>query len=263
MSTKGPDLTRCSTSTQFVPHRPPRHLPPAPQCHRPYTSTRALRSREWLASYTPTAHWTFVLAMYLLADFSDRPLAFATLPGGLYVLVERFIFRSNVTIAGARYVRSKWQECRKILTSSSIWVFLLLAIEAMKTYKSNPNFNVAGYSIPTWTTPLIGNLFIAFLIPNTSFTGHLCGLLFGYLWGLGYIKFLVPNEKILRWVENKLNLLGRLPHYVSVDQKTYGRYGVLPTTNASPRTATSLGQVPNGAPSPGAGYVGSTQRLGS
>ena len=48
--------------------------------------------------------------------------------------------------------------------------------------------------------------------------------------GLGYLKFLAPPEKILRWIEVKMNLLGRLPHYVSVDQKTYGRFGVLPTT---------------------------------
>ncbi|KAL4959445.1 GPI-anchor transamidase subunit GAA1 [Aspergillus stella-maris] len=50
--------------------------------------------------------------------------------------------------------------------------------------------------------------------------------------GLGYLKVLVPPEKILRWIEGKLNLLGRLPHYVSVDQKTYGRFGVLPTSAA-------------------------------
>ena len=49
--------------------------------------------------------------------------------------------------------------------------------------------------------------------------------------GLGYIRFLAPPEKVLRWIEGKLNLLGRLPHYVSVDQKTYGRYGVLPSTS--------------------------------
>lgn len=67
--------------------------------------------------------------------------------------------------------------------------------------------------------------------------------------GLGYLKILAPPEKILRWVEGKLNLLGRLPHYVSMDQKTYGRYGVLPTTNAM-----------DGA---GEGsYMGSTERLG-
>ena len=53
------------------------------------------------------------------------------------------------------------------------------------------------------------------------------------LGGLGYIRFLAPPEKVLRWIEGKLNLLGRLPHYVSVDQKTYGRYGVLPTSNAT------------------------------
>jgi hypothetical protein len=71
--------------------------------------------------------------------------------------------------------------------------------------------------------------------------------------GLGYLKVFVPPEKVLRWIEGKLNLLGRLPHYVSVDQKTYGRYGVLPTTN--PAGA-------NGNQTP-MSYLGSTQRLGA
>lgn len=62
----------------------------------------------------------------------------------------------------------------------------------------------------------------------------------------------MPPEKVLRWIEGKLNLLGRLPHYVSVDQKTYGRYGVLPTTNPSGNG--------NGTPM---SYLGTNQRLGS
>jgi len=61
----------------------------------------------------------------------------------------------------------------------------------------------------------------------------LSGCITGYLWGLGYLRFLAPPEKVLRWIEAKLNLLGRVPHYVSVDQKTYGRYGVLPTSSTS------------------------------
>lgn len=52
----------------------------------------------------------------------------------------------------------------------------------------------------------------------------------GWLWGVGYIKFLIPPEKALRWVERKGKLLERIPYYVSVDQKTFGRYGVLPTS---------------------------------
>jgi hypothetical protein len=66
--------------------------------------------------------------------------------------------------------------------------------------------------------------------------------------GMGYLRYLAPPEKALRWIEGKLNLLGRLPHYVSVDQKTYGRFGVLPTAGASRE--------------PPVGLVGSTQRLG-
>jgi glycosylphosphatidylinositol transamidase len=71
--------------------------------------------------------------------------------------------------------------------------------------------------------------------------------------GLGYLKILVPPEKVLRWIEGKLNLLGRLPHYISVDQKTYGRYGVLPSSNATGTTE---------RPTP-MSYLGGTQRLGS
>jgi hypothetical protein len=135
-----------------------------------------------------------------------------------------------------------------MLTADSVWVFLLLASESIKTQKTNPNFryipppvltnkppyspfhSIGPYKIPTWTTPLILILLTSILIPHVSLIGHLCGAAIGYLWGLGYIKFLVPHEKILRWLETKLNLLGRLPHYVSVDQKTYGRYGVLPSS---------------------------------
>jgi len=165
---------------------------------------------------------------------------FATLPGGIYTLIERFIYHSNTSVQGA-----------------SIWVFMLLANEAIKTYRANPYFELSTLKIPTWTTPLILNVFIAFIVPRSSFTGHMCGLAIGYLWGLGYIRFLAPSEKILRWIENKLNPLGRLPHYVSVDQKVYGRYGVLPSTS-TPRVPT----LANGAAIGLTGVTGGTQRLG-
>lgn len=165
---------------------------------------------------------------------------FGLLPGGLYTILERFVFHLNGAAVGA-----------------SVWVFLLLANEAMKQYKINPYFTVMDYRIPTWTTPLIFIVVVSFLVPHTSFLGHLCGAAVGYLWGLGYIRFLAPPDKVLRWIEGKMNLLGRLPHYVSVDQKTYGRYGVLPSTNSAP--ARGAFGAPNGA---AVGPTGSTQRLG-
>ncbi|KAK5653552.1 hypothetical protein OQA88_8811 [Cercophora sp. LCS_1] len=131
---------------------------------------------------------------------------FATLPAVLYLFFEKVIFRSNTGVMGA-----------------SVWVFLLLGIEAIRTYKVNPHLVVGTHNIPTWTTPLMLLLCAAALVPSSSFLGHLCGLAVGYAWGLGYITFLAPPEWALRWIEGKLNLLGRLPHYVSVDQKTYGR----------------------------------------
>lgn len=112
---------------------------------------------------------------------------------------------------------------------------------------------------------------MSIFVPDTSFLGHLCSVLIGYLReysfslfiinsiltnsllvGLGYLKVFVPPEKILRWIEGKLNLLGRLPHYVSVDQKTYGRYGVLPSSTAAA----------GGERSTPLSYLGTNQRLG-
>jgi len=157
----------------------------------------------------------------------------STFPAGAYVIIERFLLRRNTPVLGA-----------------SVWVFLLLGSEAIKTFRSNPYFSLGIYRIPTWTTPLFASFFVSVLVSNTSLLGHICAVVVGYLLGLGYLKVFAPPEKILRWIERKLNLLGRLPHYVSVDQKTYGRYGVLPTSSASGEHAVTIS------------YIGSAQRLG-
>lgn len=161
---------------------------------------------------------------------------FSTLPALLYIFVQKAIFRTNTPVMGA-----------------SVWGFLLFAIGAIQTYKTNPHFTIATYNIPTWTYPLGVLLVTQALMPSSSFVGHVCALLVGYAFGLGYLKFLAPPDKILRWVEGKLNLLGRLPHYVSMDQKTYGRFGVLPTTS----TPGTNSNVPLGYT-----YTASSQRLG-
>lgn len=159
----------------------------------------------------------------------------STIPALLYVFVESQILRSDTGVVGA-----------------SVWVFLLMGVESIRTYRANPAFVVASYRIPTWTMPLVMVLIMEALVPQSSALGHLCGLGVGYIFGLGYLKFLAPPERVLRWIEAKLNLLGRLPHYVSVDQKTFGRFGVLPTANRGERvTSTPMA------------LIGSTQRLGS
>ena len=67
---------------------------------------------------------------------------------------------------------------------------------------------------------------------------------------LEYLKLLLPPDRVLRFLESRLNLLGRIPHYVSVDQKTYGRYGVLPSVNNPVSSASAV------APNAGGGGVG-------
>ncbi|KAJ5190340.1 uncharacterized protein N7498_009325 [Penicillium cinerascens] len=174
------------------------------------------------------------VGQYGFADGTFFLTALSTFPAGLYLLFEKAILHRNTPVVGA-----------------SVWVFLLLGSEAIRTYKSNPHFSLGPYKIPTWTSPLIACVVLSILVSNVSFLGHLCAIAVGYLFGLGYLKIFVPPEKVLRWIESKLNLLGRLPHYISVDQKTFGRYGVLPTSNAAANA--------NGTPM---SYLATAQRVG-
>lgn len=66
-----------------------------------------------------------------------------------------------------------------------MWVFLLLGMEAIRTYKVNPYLVIATYNIPTWTTPIALLLCVTALVPSSSFLGHLAGLVMGYICMLG------------------------------------------------------------------------------
>jgi membrane associated rhomboid family serine protease len=139
---------------------------------------------------------------------------FTTIPALLYVLIESFVLRHDTSVQGA-----------------SLWVFILLSARFVHMAQATPHITLITYKIPTIIIPLLLVLITAILIPHTSLLGHLLGVATGYAWGFGYLKFLVPPERALRWIEGKLNLLGRLPWYVSVDQKTFGRYGILDNGN--------------------------------
>lgn len=97
----------------------------------------------------------------------DQPFlsktAFSTFPAGLYVLSQKFILHSNTAVMGA-----------------SVWFFLLLGMEAIRTYKTNPHFTIATYNIPTWITPLFLIVVTSALVPSSSLLGHVCGLVVGY-----------------------------------------------------------------------------------
>ncbi|KAL1964016.1 hypothetical protein VTN77DRAFT_7562 [Rasamsonia byssochlamydoides] len=112
----------------------------------------------------------------------------STFPGGLYVFIEKFILRSNTAVVGA-----------------SVWVFLLLGMEAIKTFRANPYFLVGTYKIPTWTTPLFLSFVVSVLLSNTSFLGHVCAIAVGYL----------PPSLVRKLRNDPYLLFARLPPLVS------------------------------------------------
>lgn len=117
-------------------------------------------SSAFLASRLFTIHLA-VCAPRLTPMFP--PVAFSTFPAALYVLSSKYIFHTNDWVMG-----------------SSVWFFLLIGMEAVRTYKTNPYFTIATFNIPTWITPLVLVVVVSVLVPQTSFLGHVCGLLVGY-----------------------------------------------------------------------------------
>ena len=62
-----------------------------------------------------------------------------------------------------------------------MWVFILLGVEAIRTYKTNPHLVIGTHNIPTWISPLVMVVVVKALMPNSSFFGHLSGVATGYL----------------------------------------------------------------------------------
>ncbi|KAG7284162.1 hypothetical protein NEMBOFW57_010523 [Staphylotrichum longicolle] len=163
-----------------------------------------------------------------------------------YPFIHMDVIHLIINLLGVTPMLERFEAENGTLTS------IALFFGPIRHHKTSPYVIISGRpTIPTWSAPIVMVLLAAILLPGSSALGHLCGLAIGYIFGLGYIKFLAPPEWALRWIEGKFKLRSWLPYYVSVDQKVYGRFGaVLPMSN--------LGSAPVVAP----GLVGSNQRLG-
>jgi predicted small secreted protein len=141
-----------------------------------------------------------------------KQIAFSTFPGVAYTLLSKLL-HTHTIVAGA-----------------SMWSFILLTSTLYRSSLTTPLLSIPStpYNVPTAILPLILIVVVSVLDHSASLFGHLCAAAMGYAWGAGFLKFLIPPEKILRWVEETFQLRQRLPgSYVSVERMTYGRYGVL------------------------------------
>lgn len=101
-----------------------------------------LTTAALLAGRKYCAFRALVLCVRLIAQ------ALSTLPGGLYLLFERGIWRGNNAIMGARYAadytkKTKYSGPTWADHARSEWVFVFLAVEAMKAYRTNPYLTYA------------------------------------------------------------------------------------------------------------------------
>lgn len=141
----------------------------------------------------------------------------------------------------------------------SALVFTFLAIEAVKTASFQPNYNIIGYKIPTFYTPIFWMVLVSFLMPGSSLLGHFCGMVIGYACmftpfatlpqipeltpsdACRYLRLLEPSEWILTKVEQKLGfILRRLPWYVDLEARQELNYmEMLPAVGGGPKSGNS------------------------
>jgi glycosylphosphatidylinositol transamidase len=118
----------------------------------------------------------------------------------------------------------------------SVWALLLFSSSIFQASRTTPDISIPSttYRLPTLAIPFVLILLTALLVPHTSILGHICGMVMGFGWGAGYLKFLIPPAKYLRWIEDKLMLRTRLSSSyvdVSLDRPSGGQWGgILPMT---------------------------------
>lgn len=88
-------------------------------------------------------------------------------------------------------------------------VFSFAAYYAYKEHHTSPvlyTFKLQGREvlIPTLYAPFVFLVATVFLLPGSSFFGHLAGIGSGYLLALDKLKFMYPPSKIILWIEGKV-----------------------------------------------------------
>eukprot|EP00727_Mastigamoeba_balamuthi_P009462 m51a1_g5138 hypothetical protein (325) ;mRNA; r:14292-15826 len=105
-------------------------------------------------------------------------------------------------------------------------IFSVLVVDvATSTVANHSVFGL--FSVPAQAYPWVLLLVMQVIMPRVSFIGHLVGILSGYLYVYGLLRFLILPARAVAAVEGLplLNRVVRLPSYVVGPQT-----GVLPTT---------------------------------
>lgn len=91
-----------------------------------------------------------------------------------------------------------------------MWVFLLLGIEAIRTYKTNPYLVIGTHNIPTWVSPLVLVVVAKALMPNSSFFGHLSGVATGYLCKILLLSWQTSHKWLMIYCEYSRTRLSQI-----------------------------------------------------
>ncbi|KAI9594445.1 hypothetical protein BDF19DRAFT_466320 [Syncephalis fuscata] len=103
-----------------------------------------------------------------------------------------------------------------IVAGSSGWIFALIVWEA-KRYGSRSFFGL--FTVPSQLFPIFMLLVVTILFPNASFWGHFTGMLAGYLYAYGLLRYVIPRAYHFERLENLswLQSLTRMRRYVKAE----------------------------------------------
>lgn len=138
----------------------------------------------------------------------------------VFGLIESLI---HALIAWAMYLGGDSSAWSSSAVGFSGVLFALIVVDI--SISGGDDRSVLGlFLVPSWIYPWVMLLVMSLLVQNASFLGHLSGIIAGYLYQFGLLKFLTPSSHFFSRVEQRLcccciNHLG----YISADGTTEGR----------------------------------------
>ncbi|KAL4450677.1 hypothetical protein ABPG77_001033 [Micractinium sp. CCAP 211/92] len=109
-------------------------------------------------------------------------------------------------------------------------IFGLVLIDSHQA--SSPTRSIFGlFSVPTWAFPWALLVIWQLLVPRASLLGHLTGLLVGYAFATGRLRWLLPSSATYQTVERALPFCLHSPSFIAHTAGS-GSDAVLPTRHA-------------------------------
>lgn len=200
----------------------PKTLIRLPSVHGACTSNNlVLNEKQWLRLCTSSFyHLDDMHLYYNMASFIWKGMKLENKMGSkkFAIVIALFSVLTQIVMLAVNKVFAEiFANEQYLYTCAAGFSAVLFSLKVLTTHNSDDNVSVMGMpmSVPSRYACWVELLLIHFLVPNSSFTGHLSGILVGLLYTLGPLKKVVKAIKYVlsnSWVNSGRPAPARYTH---------------------------------------------------